>query len=118
MWRRFNVKPRDLEDPQLLDTRFIEDVPLGLIFTEKEIGRISFKTVEDEIDYTGFKSRDENTLKWAHDAFNFYWEKASDVWPQELIGQGYEGLSLDTPYPYFLASLAPSNLPSLNPCFV
>ena len=93
MWRRFNVKPRDLEDPQLLDIRFIEDIPLGLIFTEKEIGLISFKTVEDEIDYTGFKSRDENTLKWAHDVFNFYWEKASDVWPQELIDRAMKDLA-------------------------
>ncbi|MBD3171415.1 hypothetical protein GF326_02980 [Candidatus Bathyarchaeota archaeon] len=93
MWRRFNVKTRDLEDPQLLDTRFIEDVPLELIFTEKEVGLISFKTIENEIDCTGFKSRDENTLKWAYDVFNFYWEKASEVWPQELIDRAMKDLA-------------------------
>jgi len=64
-----------------------------LILTEKEGGLISFKTIEDEIDYRGFNSRDKNTLNWAHDVFNYYWENALDVWPKELIDKAMKDLA-------------------------
>lgn len=85
VWNRFRVTPKELSDPQLLDTRFIDDVPLGLVLTEKEVGLISFKTAENDIDYTGFSSMDASAHSWAYDVFEYYWAQASDVWPDELL---------------------------------
>lgn len=85
VWRRFNVKPSELDNPMRLDTRFLDDVVLGLIITEREVGLITFKTVEEEIDYTGFNSDDETCQRWASDVFSYYWEKATEDWPRELL---------------------------------
>ncbi len=92
VWRRFHIKPAELQDPQLLDTRFITNIPMGLIITEQEVGLISFKTVENEIDYTGFNGVDKTCRNWAKDVFDYYWETASDVWPKELIEKAMKDL--------------------------
>ena len=75
----------ELDTPQQLDTRFIEDVPMGLVYTEKEVGLISFKTEENELDYTGFYGGDQASHRWAKDVFQHYWATALDKWPEELL---------------------------------
>jgi predicted transcriptional regulator len=92
VWRRFNVKPTELENPQVLDTRFMDTVPMGLIITEQEVGLISFKTIENEIDYTGFYGSYDDCHNWASDVFDHYWGTATDVWPKELIEKAMKGL--------------------------
>ena len=85
VWRRFSVNMSDLDTPKQLDTRFIDDVPIGLVLTEKEVGLISFKTEESELDYTGFYGADPSSHCWASDLFQHYWVTASDKWPEELL---------------------------------
>ncbi len=93
VWKRFNVKYTDLSDPQLLDTRFMDAIPLGLILTEKETGLITFKNLGDEIDYTGFTGKDEDSHSWASDVFDYYWATASDKWPEKLIEMAMRDVS-------------------------
>lgn len=85
VWKRFNVHHSDLSDPQLLDTRFMDSVQLGLIITEKETGLITFKNIDNEIDYTGFMGTDESSHRWACDVFKYYWATASEKWPERLL---------------------------------
>jgi predicted transcriptional regulator len=92
IWRRFNVKLSDLNNPSLLDTRFIDAVPMGLIITEKEVGLISFKTVEGKIDYIGFNGADEMCHRWSSDAFEYCWAGASENWPKELLEKALNDL--------------------------
>lgn len=84
VWKRFNVKPEELEEPRLLDTRFLDSIPLGLIYTEKEVGLISFKTAEGVIDYKGFQKAGH---RWVDDMFNYYWAQGLEQWPDELINK-------------------------------
>ncbi|TFH14520.1 hypothetical protein E4H04_10095 [Candidatus Bathyarchaeota archaeon] len=84
VWKRFNVSTEEAVDPMLLDTRFLDDVPLGLIYTEKEVGLISFKTTEDSIDYIGFQNAGH---KWVDELFSYYWVQGSEQWPEELINK-------------------------------
>ena len=93
IWKRFHIQQSDLTNPQLLDTRFMDTVPLDLIITEKETGLITFKNLDNEIDYTGFTGTDEGSHKWACDVFDYYWATASDKWPERLIEMAMRDVS-------------------------
>jgi len=93
IWKRFNVQQTGLTNPQLLDTRFMDTVPLGLILTEKEAGLITFKNLDNEIDYTGLIGTDESSHRWASDIFEYYWATASDKWPEKLIEMAMRDVS-------------------------
>ena len=85
VWRRFHVNVSDLDTPQQLDTRFMKDIPMGLVITEKEVGLICFKTEDNQLDYTGFYGSDQSSHLWAKDVFQYYWATASDKWPEKLL---------------------------------
>ena len=50
------------------------------------MGLISFRTVDDRIDYVGFQRSGHD---WCDDLFNHYRDQATDVWPHELIEKMY-----------------------------
>jgi len=84
------VKYRRIEPEVIVDAPHVEKMPLvtpcevrGLdtvdvfmAITEKEVAALAFPEVTGGFDYLGFTSRDEKTLKWCTELFQYYWGKA------------------------------------------
>ena len=47
-----------------------------MAISEKEVAALAFPEVTGGFDYLGFTSRDEKTLKWCTELFQYYWDRA------------------------------------------
>jgi predicted transcriptional regulator len=61
----------------LLERRMLDDIHLRFYLSETN-GILSFPSVNNDFDYTGFYCGDENALNWCNELFSHYWDKASD----------------------------------------
>ncbi len=70
--------------------RYIERIPIGLVMSEREATQILFPNLEGKLDYSGFKSRGKDALKWCTDLFNHLWGISVKTPPRlvELFGWG------------------------------
>ena len=57
------------------ETRGLASIPVFIAMSEKEVAALAFP-IEDRFDYRGFTSRDEKSIKWCRDLFQYYWEQA------------------------------------------
>ena len=58
------------------EVRGLETVDVFLAISEKEVAALAFPEVTGGFDYLGFTSRDEKTLKWCKELFQYYWDRA------------------------------------------
>ena len=65
----------------LLEQKMLEEMNVFMYLSEKNCV-LDFPTLEGKNDYIGFVSRDEKTLKWGRDLFQYYWERSE---PRTLI---------------------------------
>ena len=56
--------------------RLLEEIPVSLWMSEREVGILSFSKEDGDFDFLGFSSEDEGTLRWCRDLFEFFWERA------------------------------------------
>lgn len=56
--------------------RKMERFDVFLWMSEKDVGILSFPTIDGKFDYLGFTSQDKVTLKWCKDLFRYYWDRA------------------------------------------
>ena len=61
---------------KLLESRYLDELDVFIIMSEKEIAAISFKNTEGFFDYGSFKTNNEVALNWTKSLFLHYWEKA------------------------------------------
>jgi predicted transcriptional regulator len=66
------------------ERRFLDDLAVSLVMSEKEAPWVLFPTIEGKLDYYGFKTKGDNALKWCRDVFMHYWELASAATPEKL----------------------------------
>ncbi len=64
--------------------RFLNKLPVSLVMSEKEAPWILFPTLDDKLDYYGFKAKGGDALKWCGDVFMHYWKAASYLPPDGL----------------------------------
>ncbi len=65
---------------KLLERRYLEQISVSLLITEKE-AVINLRRLNGEMDYVGFFGTDERFRKWVKDLFMYYWEKAQKRYP-------------------------------------
>ncbi len=58
------------------EIRGMETVDVFMAISEKEVAALAFPEVTGGFDYLGFTSRDEKTLKWCTELFQYYWDRA------------------------------------------
>jgi predicted transcriptional regulator len=58
------------------EVRGMENVDVFMAISEKEVAALAFPEVTGGFDYLGFTSRDEKTLKWCTELFQYYWDQA------------------------------------------
>ena len=58
------------------ETRGLENIPMFLALSEKEVAAIAFPLTSGGFDYYGFSSDDPKTHEWCLDLFSYYWERA------------------------------------------
>ncbi len=93
MKRGVNVKLLFLEDttfpagyepipfiPNRIERKILDRVDAELWISEKK-GLMSLPTVNGPIDNTGFISKDETSLNWLKDLFEYYWKRAKTGTP-------------------------------------
>jgi predicted transcriptional regulator len=56
--------------------RLLEDIPVSIWMSEREVGILSFCKGNGEFDFIGFSSDDEGARRWCRDLFEFFWERA------------------------------------------
>ncbi len=56
--------------------RLLEDIPVSLWMSEREVGILSFCKEDGDFDFLGFSSGDEGARRWCRDLFEFFWERA------------------------------------------
>ena len=60
----------------ILQDRYLE-TDVILYMNEKEVGLLSFPTLNESYDYRGFTGKDPAALKWCRDLFYHYWEQGT-----------------------------------------
>jgi len=68
------VKMRNAFRAGLFKTHTHDNIQVFMILSEKEVGILSFPTLEGKFDYTGFTSTDPNVLDWCKELFMSYWK--------------------------------------------
>lgn len=58
------------------EVRCLDSVNVFMAISEKEVGGLAFPRVSGEFDYLGFTSKEPRVLKWCHDIFRYYWDRA------------------------------------------
>lgn len=56
-----------------MQSRVLDKVNMFLYMSEREIGGLSFPTLDDRLDYLGFIASDEKSHRWCEDIFQYYW---------------------------------------------
>lgn len=69
------IKPRVVPSR----TRGLDQIPVFLAFSEKEVAAIAFPHERNNFDYQGFSSKSPDAIKWCRDVFEYYWEKGTPV---------------------------------------
>jgi predicted transcriptional regulator len=69
-----HVERMPLVEPS--EVRGLDTVDVFMAISEKEVASLAFPEVTGGFDYLGFTSRDEKTLKWCSELFQYYWDKA------------------------------------------
>ncbi len=73
-------KFKNSKEELLVGSRYIEQVPVALLISEKE-ANIVLRTHNGGLDYIGFFGKDEKFLKLCRDLFTYYWETARKWYP-------------------------------------
>jgi predicted transcriptional regulator len=78
------VKMREAARKGLFKTHTHENIRVFMILSEKEVGILSFPTLEGKFDYIGFASKDSHVHNWCRELFEKYWEDRlppiSSIW--------------------------------------
>jgi predicted transcriptional regulator len=69
-----HVEKMPLVEP--CEVRGMENVDVFMAISEKEVAVLAFPEVIGGFDYLGFTSRDEKTLKWCTELYQYYWDRA------------------------------------------
>jgi predicted transcriptional regulator len=72
------VPPKGYRPVDGVERRILKKVDLNIIVTEKE-ATFSLPFLNEKIDYSQFVSKDEKFIKWCHDLFLYYWERAKSI---------------------------------------
>jgi len=67
-----------------MERRFLDKLQISLVMSEREAPWILFPTLDGKLDYSGFKAKGGEALKWCGDVFMHYWETATTVAPEKL----------------------------------
>jgi len=59
----------------LVEQRMLDEVNLFMYISEKDCA-VAFPNLDGENEYKGFKSKDETSLEWCRDLFEYYWYMA------------------------------------------
>lgn len=70
---------RDAVQNQQFRVRALEEVPLFMSLSEKQVAGICFPAHDERMDYRGFVSEDPEVLKWAKDLYEYLWENSIHV---------------------------------------
>jgi predicted transcriptional regulator len=70
-----------------LESRFLDRVDFFLCLSEKEVAALAFPNLEGKLDYTGFSSGSELAVEWSKALYMHYWNKATSLVPDQLIGK-------------------------------
>jgi predicted transcriptional regulator len=74
-------KPVPGEEKFIEKRSLSENIPATLLVTEKVAG-VSFLSIDGRPDYALFFGQDPAFLRWTHDLFLYYWERAKKCYPQ------------------------------------
>jgi predicted transcriptional regulator len=59
--------------------RLIDQAPVILYMSEKEVAILTFPLTDGEFDFHGFTYADERMHGWCMDLFNYYWEMSREI---------------------------------------
>ncbi len=59
--------------------RLIDQAPIILYMSEKEVAILTFPLTDGEFDFHGFTYGDERMHRWCGDLFNHYWERSDTI---------------------------------------
>jgi len=69
----------------VIDGRFLENIDIVLSMSEKEVAALSFPDLGGNFDYLGFNTKNEKAHTWSKKLFNYHWEKATKIIPEQLL---------------------------------
>jgi len=61
---------------KLLELRYVDRVDVFLMMSEKEVGGITFRTVDGGFDHMHFSGSDSRFHGWCKDLFEYYWVRS------------------------------------------
>ena len=59
--------------------RELEEMPVVVALSEKEVAGLSFMPLDGKHDYVSFKSGDDDAVGWCKELFLYFWERASSA---------------------------------------
>jgi len=59
--------------------RLIDQAPVIMYMSEKEVAILTFSLTNGEFDFHGFTYADERMHRWCRDLFNHYWERSREI---------------------------------------
>ena len=65
-------------------SRFTDEMGAVLIVSEKELAIAAFPSVDGDFDYKGFRSTEENCVKWGRDLFETIWGRSTVRVPEQI----------------------------------
>jgi predicted transcriptional regulator len=68
----------------LAQSKFIESVDAVISVSEREVGILSFPTLDGKLDYRGFYSTNDAPRSWCTNLFSRYWTESSTEIPASL----------------------------------
>jgi predicted transcriptional regulator len=68
------VKMREARRAGLFKTHTHENIQVYMILSEKEVGILSFPTIDGSFDYKGFATADYHVHDWCKELFMHYWK--------------------------------------------
>ncbi len=66
------------------ERKFLDSLPISLVMSEREAPWVLFPMLDGKLDYSGFKAKGGEALKWCGDVFLHYWRLASTESPESL----------------------------------
>lgn len=66
----------ELHMSSVFEFRVLDKVPLFLQMNEKGVSLVAFPDKDGLIDFMGFEAKDEASMNWCRDVFEYYWERS------------------------------------------
>jgi predicted transcriptional regulator len=65
-------------------SRFTNEMGVVLIVSDKELALAAFPSVDGDFDYKGFRSDEENCVRWGKELFETIWIRSTDRVPEQI----------------------------------